>query len=150
MSLLEFVQNRGHGIFVKNDHWGSLFSNPSPNVGWLQKARPCKDFAIPFQRSSSCDPTLKIWSQNLKPNRTVTVWQTMQVLSDNLTSRCVTSYLSALVTSITNSCATNRFITSCSCVVGKSWTVMSPTKGLNHKPNSHCVTNYAGTIWQTN
>ena len=65
MSLLEFVQNRGHGIFVKNDHWGSLFSNPSPNVGWLQKARPCEDFAIPIQRSSSCDPTLKIWSQNV-------------------------------------------------------------------------------------
>jgi hypothetical protein len=38
MSLLEFVQNHGHGIFVKNDPWGSLFSSPSPNVGWLQKA----------------------------------------------------------------------------------------------------------------
>ena len=29
MSLLEFVQNPGHGIFMQNDHWGSLFSNPS-------------------------------------------------------------------------------------------------------------------------
>ena len=26
---------------------------------------------------------------------------------------------------------------------------MSPTEGLKHKQNSHCVTNYAGTMWQT-
>ena len=61
MSLLEFVQNHGHGIFVKNDPWGSLFSSPSPNVGWLQKA--------PILPSPSSYPaavtTLKIWSQNV-------------------------------------------------------------------------------------
>ena len=64
-----------------------------------------------------CDQP-KGWSTN----RTVTVWQTMEVLSDKLTSRCVTSYLSALVTSKTNSCATSRALTSCRCVVSKSWT----------------------------
>ena len=45
--------------------------------------------------------------------------KTMQVLSDKLTSRCVTSYLSALVTSKKDPCATSRFITSCRCVVSK-------------------------------
>ena len=154
----------------------------------------------------------KGWSTN----RTVSVWQTIQVQSDKLTSRCVTSYLSALVASKTNSYASSRSLTSCSCVVSKSWTrcvtnqraeaqteqslcdklpryyltnslialwqafrphwwqakqtlmqqiallqaavvlsaslgrVMSPTKGLKHKQNSHCVTNYPGTIWQSN
>ena len=34
-------------------------------------------------------------------------------------------------------------LTSCWCVLSKSRRVMSPT-------NSHCVTNYAATIWQTN
>ena len=28
--------------------------------------------------------------------------------------------------------------------------VVRPTKGLKHKQNSHCVTNYGGTFWQTN
>jgi hypothetical protein len=59
MSLLEFVQNHGHGLFVKNDHWGRLFSSLSPNVGWLQKATPCADFAIPIQRLSSNSQNLK-------------------------------------------------------------------------------------------
>ena len=97
----------------------------------------------------------KGWSTN----RTVTVWQTIQVLSDKLTSRCVTSYLSALVTSKTNSYATSRSLTSCSCVVSKSWTryvinqratAWQAMGWLRHTQNSHCVTNYAGTIWQTN
>ena len=92
-------------------------------------------------------------------NRTVTVWQTMEVLSDKLTSRCVTSYLCALVTSKTNSYATSRSLTSCSCLVSKSWTrsvinqraTASQAMGcLRHKQNSHCVTNYGGTIRQTN
>ena len=97
----------------------------------------------------------KGWSTN----RTVTLWQTMEVLSDKLTSGCLTSYLSALVTGKTNSCATSSFITSCRCVVSNSWTcyVISQRATawqamgwLRHKQNSHCVTNYAGTIWQTN
>ena len=74
-----------------------------------------------------------------------TVWQTMQLLSDKLTSRCVASYPSALVTSKTYSYATNRSLTSCRCVVSKP-----RTRWLRHKPSSHFVTNYAATIWQTN
>ena len=100
----------------------------------------------------------KLWD-DWGTNRTVTVWQTVQVLSDKLTRRCVTSYLSAMVTSKTNSYATSRSITSCSCVVSKSWTryvinqraTASQAMGcLRHKQNSHCVTNYGGTIRQTN
>ena len=99
----------------------------------------------------------KLWD-DWGTNRTITVWQTMQVLSDKLTRRCVTSYLSAMVTSKTNSYATSRSITSCSCFVSKSWTryvinqraTASQAMGcLRHKQNSHCVTNYGGTIRQT-
>ena len=63
----------------------------------------------------------KLWD-DWGTNRTVTVWQTMQVLSDKLSSRCVTSYLSASVTSKTDSYATNRSFSSCCCVVSKSRT----------------------------
>ena len=76
-------------------------------------------------------------------NRTVTVWQTMEVLSDKLTRRCATSYLSAMVTSKTNSYATSRFITSCSCLVSKSW------HALCHQPKGNCVTSYGMTEAQT-
>ena len=86
----------------------------------------------------------KLWD-DWGTNRTVTVWQTMQLLSDKLTSRCVASYPCALVTSKTYSYATNRSLTSCRCVVSKP-----RTRWLRHKPNSHFVTNYAATIWQTN
>ena len=83
----------------------------------------------------------------------------MQPLSDKLTSHCVTSYPSALVTSKTDSYATSRSLTSCRCVVSKSrtryltnqrataWQAMG---WLRHKQNSHSMTNYAATIWQTN
>ena len=89
----------------------------------------------------------KGWSTNRK----VSLWQTMQVLSDKLASGCVTSYLCALVTSKTNSYATSRYISSCSCLVSKSWTryvinqraTASQAMGwLRHKQNNHCVTNY--------
>ena len=46
----------------------------------------------------------KLWD-NSGTNRTLTVWQTMEPLSDKLTSRCVTSSPSALVTSNTYSYA---------------------------------------------
>ena len=75
----------------------------------------------------------KLWD-DWGTNRTVTVWQNMQVLSDKLTSRCVTSYLSSLVTSKTDSYATNRSFSSCRCVVSK--------------PRSRYMTNQQQTAWQ--
>ena len=92
----------------------------------------------------------KLWD-DWGTNRTVTVWQTMEVLSDKLTSRCVTSYLCALVTSKTNSYATSRSLTSCSCLVSKSWTrsVMNQRALLRHKLWDVWGTNRTVTVWQT-
>ena len=100
----------------------------------------------------------KLWD-DWGTNRTVTVWQTMQPLSDKLTSRCVTSYPSAFARTKTVSCMTSDSLTSCRCAVSKSrrrsvtnqrataWQAMG---WLRHKQNSHCVTNQADTISQTN
>ena len=89
-------------------------------------------------------------------NRTVTVWQTMQVLSDKLSSRCMTSYLSALVTSKTDSYATNRSLSSCCCVVSKSRTryvtnqraEAQTEQSLCDKLCRYYLTNYLVAVWQ--
>ena len=88
----------------------------------------------------------KSWSTN----GTVTMWQTTEILCDKLTNRFVTSFLTVFVTSKTGSYATNRFITSCSCVVSESWTRYVTNQELKHKQNSHHVTNYRDTMRQTN
>ena len=74
----------------------------------------------------------------------------MEVLSDKLTSRCVTSYLSCIGDKqnklLCNKSLCYKLQLRLSASLGRT---MSPTEGLKHKQNSHCVTNYAGTIWQT-
>ena len=124
----------------------------------------CRCAVSKSRRQAFCDQP-KGWSTN----RTVTVWQTMQVLSDKLTSRCVTSYLSALVTSKKDPCATSRFITSCRCVVSKprtryvtnrdklwdDWgtnriTVWQTMQLLSHKRTGRCVTSYPCAFARTN
>ena len=84
----------------------------------------------------------KLWD-DWGTNRTVTVWQTVQVLSDKLTRRCVTSYLSAMVTSKTNSYATSRF----------NYKLQLPCQqvldALCHQPKGNCVTSYGMTEAQT-
>ena len=75
-------------------------------------------------------------------NRTVTVWQTMEVLSDKLTSRCVTSYLCALVTSKTNSYATSRFN------YKLQLRCQQVLDALSHQPKGSS-TNRTVTVWQT-
>ena len=90
----------------------------------------------------------KLWD-DWGTNRTVTVWQTRQVLSDKLSSRCVTSYLSALVTSKTNSYATSllQAAVALSASLGR---VMWPTKGrLRDKLWDDWGTNRTVTVWQT-
>ena len=124
----------------------------------------CRCAVSKSRRQAFCDQP-KGWSTN----RTVTVWQTMQVLSDKLTSRCVTSYLSALVTSKKDPYATSRFITSCRCVVSKprtryvtnrdklwdDWgtnriTVWQIMQLLSHKLTGRCVTSYPCAFARTN
>ena len=99
----------------------------------------------------------KLWD-DWGTNRTGTLWQTMQPLSDKLTSRCVTSYPSAFARTKTVSCITSDSLTSCRCAVCSSRrrsvtnqraTAWQATGWLRHKQNSHCVTNFAGTTWQT-
>ena len=75
----------------------------------------------------------KLWDDS-GTNRTFTVWQTMEPLSDKLTSRCATSSPSALVTSNTYSYA-RQTVTS---------------YGMTEAQTEHSVTNYAATFWQTN
>ena len=113
--------------------------------------------ALYDQPTADCVTKLK---DDWGTNRTVTVWQTMQPLSDKLTSRCVTSYPSAFARTKTVSCMQQvDSLTSCRCAVSKSrrrsvtnqrataWQAMG---WLRHKQNSHCVTNQADTISQTN
>ena len=138
-------------------HWWQAKQTLMQQVALLQAAVALSASLGRVMSSTKGQLRHKLWD-DWGTNRTVTVWQTMQVLSDKLTRR-VTSYLSALVTSKTNSYATSRSITSCSCVVSKFWTryvinqraTASQAMGcLRHKQNSHCVTNYGGTIRQTN
>ena len=110
----------------------------------------------------SCKDALCHQPKSWSTNRTVTVWQTMQVLSDKLTSHCVTSYLSALVISKTNSYATSRFnyklqlryqqVLDALSHQPKGWstnravTVWQTMQVLSDKLTSHCVTSYLSAL----
>ena len=139
-------------------HWWQAKQTLMQQVSLLQAA-----FALSASQGRVVWPTNsrlrdKLWD-DWGTNRTGTLWQTMQPLSDKLTSRCVTSYPSAFARTKTVSCMTSDSLTSCRCAVCSSrrrsvtnqrttaWQAMG---WLRHKQNSHCVTNYAGTLWQTN
>ena len=80
-------------------------------------------------------------------NRTVTVWQTMQVLSDKLTSRCVTSYLSALVVSKNDLMQQVALLQAAGALSASQGRVMWPTKGRDKLLDDWGTNRVA--VWQT-